>query len=293
MKPGRGLDHLVLAVRDLDAAAARYQRWGFTLTPRAQHPWGTANRLVQFDGVFLELVEVDRPALIAEPAPGDVSFGARARDFLQRREGFAMLVFESRDARIDYAELLAAGLAARPPFDFSRPARLPDGSVVTVGFSLVFLPDPRIPDATIFLCQQQAPQHFWKPAYQRHANATQGVGEVVMSADRPAAWEAHFAALQGEDAVRNTPEGLDVATARGRVVVRRSADVAARFGGPITGGRGGTPGLAGFSLETSRLEAVTEALAATGTRHRRLDDRVVIPADEAFGCGLEFVQAAR
>ena len=50
----RGIDHLVLAVRDLEKARTFYQRLGFTLTPRAQHPWGTANHLAQLNGCFLE-----------------------------------------------------------------------------------------------------------------------------------------------------------------------------------------------------------------------------------------------
>lgn len=292
MKPARGLDHLVLAVRDLDAAAARYESWGFTLTPRAQHPWGTANRLAQFDGCFLELLEVDRPALIAAPTPGGFSFGARARAYLERQDGFAMLVFESRDARADHAEFAAAGLATYPPFDFSRQATLPDGSSATVGFSLVFVTDARAPDATFFVCQQQAPQHFWKPAFQRHANATRTIAEVVMTADRPAEWRSHFAALQGDDAVRVTSEGLDVATARGRVVVQRPADAAARFAGPIAGGRDGVPAFSGMSLATTRLDAVVERLEAAATPYRRVAGRVVIPADAAFGCGIEFAAPA-
>lgn len=39
----RGLNHLVLAGRDLDAMQTVYSRLGFTVTPRAQHPFGTGN----------------------------------------------------------------------------------------------------------------------------------------------------------------------------------------------------------------------------------------------------------
>ncbi len=46
----RPIDHLVLAVRDLDAARATYGRLGFTLTPVARHPFGTANSLIQLNG---------------------------------------------------------------------------------------------------------------------------------------------------------------------------------------------------------------------------------------------------
>ena len=55
----RGLDHLVLTVRDLDAAEARFRALGFTLTPRAHHPFGTSNNLAIFDG----LVELFRASV--------------------------------------------------------------------------------------------------------------------------------------------------------------------------------------------------------------------------------------
>ena len=67
----RGFDHLVWAVEDLDAAAAGLEALGFTVTPRARHPWGTENRLVQLDGFFLELLAIGEGADIPE-AKGDV-----------------------------------------------------------------------------------------------------------------------------------------------------------------------------------------------------------------------------
>ncbi|NIQ53863.1 MAG: VOC family protein, partial [Gammaproteobacteria bacterium] len=45
----RRIDHLVHAVDDLDAAAAAYEDLGFLVTPRADHPFGTSNRLVILD----------------------------------------------------------------------------------------------------------------------------------------------------------------------------------------------------------------------------------------------------
>lgn len=289
MSAARGIDHLVLAVRDLDAAAARYEAWGFTLTPRAQHPWGTANRLVQFDGCFLELLEIDRPELIAPVAPGSLAFGARVRDFLARREGFAMLVFDSGDARADQAAFRAAGLATYAPFDFSRAARLPDGGTATVGFSLAFVTDPRAPDTTFFVCQQHAPQHFWKPAFQRHANGAHGIVEVVMQADDPAAWRGHFAGMVPGAAISETAQGLHVRTARGAVAVLGPAAVAARFGAPVNAAAGGGAMLAGFRLSTTNLAAVSAGLAQAGTPSRRDGERLVVSPAAAFGCGIEFV----
>ena len=56
----RGLDHIVHAVRDLDAAAGLYRRLGFQVGSRNRHPraWGTQNHIVQLPGTFIELLTV-------------------------------------------------------------------------------------------------------------------------------------------------------------------------------------------------------------------------------------------
>ena len=83
----RGIDHLVIAVRDLDRAREAYRRLGFTLTPEARHPFGTKNSLVQLDGAFLELVAIGDPAAIPEPTPAFFSFAAFNHDFLEGARG--------------------------------------------------------------------------------------------------------------------------------------------------------------------------------------------------------------
>src|SRR5215207_11477310 len=147
MASGRAIDHVVLTVRDLDAAAITYQRLGFTLTPRAAHDdqMGTSNRLAQFRGRnFIELLEVDRPETLARhefaASPPFFSFGDHNRSAVREREGLSMLVFASDDARADISSFAAAGLPTFAPFDFERQAQLPDGRKVTVGFSLGFAP---------------------------------------------------------------------------------------------------------------------------------------------------------
>jgi len=166
----RAIDHLVLSAGDLDALRDVYGRMGFTLTPTARHPFGTANSLVQLQGNFLELLAVGDPAQIPPATPGHFSFGAFNQTFLRKYQGMSMLVFDSQDARRDQAEFAARGLETYAPFDFSRKAKLPDGREVEVSFSLAFATDPRLPDAAFFTCHQHTPEFFWKPEYQRHAN---------------------------------------------------------------------------------------------------------------------------
>ncbi len=287
MKNERGIDHLVLCVRDLDAARAAYARMGFSLTPPAMHPWGTANSLVQLQGNFLELLAVVDPAKMAPPAQGEFSFGLFNKTFLEKREGFSMLVFASDDARRDQAEFEAAGLQTYTPFDFSRKATLPGGEEVTVGFSLAFVTDARIPEAVFFVCQQHAPQHFWKPDYQAHANGAVAVAEAVMVADDPAALAGLFGRLQGKDAVSSADGRLTVVTARGRVVVLDRKGAEDRFGTALPYGPR-TPHFIAYRIAVRDVAATRTLLDAAGVHFRAIHDTLQVAASDAFGAVIEF-----
>ncbi|NQY97650.1 MAG: VOC family protein [Henriciella sp.] len=58
------LDHIIIVVEDLDRAASAYEAFGFFVTPKSVHPFGTANRLVVFQNNFIELLAVDDPVML-------------------------------------------------------------------------------------------------------------------------------------------------------------------------------------------------------------------------------------
>lgn len=160
----RHLDHLVLAVRDLDAAAATYARMGFLVGDRNSHPWGTANRVVQLGSSYLELITVADADRIPHHAPGSFSFGRFVQDFLSRREGLAMLVLDSVDAVADAAAFARHGIGDLQPFFFERSARAADGTETHLAFTLAFAVDPAPPDAGFIVCQHHRPEAFWTRA---------------------------------------------------------------------------------------------------------------------------------
>lgn len=202
MATGRAIDHVVLAVRDLDRAAAQYERLGFTLTPRASHDdrMGTSNRLAQFRGKnFIELLEVDRPEKLARHdfsrVPRFFSFGDHNRLALGEREGLSILVFASDDARADIRRFEAAGLATFLPFDFERQARLPDGSQATVAFTLAFTQSPEMRRIVFMVSQNRAQEFFWKADYQAHPNGAQGINAVYLASMSPGKDAAFIGAM--------------------------------------------------------------------------------------------------
>lgn len=285
----RPIDHLVLCVADLNRAKAAYERLGFTTTPRAAHPWGTGNTLVQLQGNFIELLSVVDAAKIAPATPGQFSFGAYNDAFLKRREGFSMLVFASADARADQAAFAAAGLQTYAPFDFSRQARLPDGGEATVSFSLAFATDPGMPEAVFFVSQQHAPQYFWKPEYQRHANGATVIEEVVMVADRPQDLADFFGRLQGPGAVGSTSNALQVGAVAGAVAVVTPGAFAARFGGARVAHAPNSPYLAGYRIQVADLDRCAQIMGERGAAFTRAGRALHVAPGDAFNVALEFV----
>jgi catechol 2,3-dioxygenase-like lactoylglutathione lyase family enzyme len=279
MSTGRRIDHVVLAVRDLDAAASVFEGLGFTLTPRAAHQdrMGTSNRLAQFaGGNFIELLEVDRPRKLA---PHDFSrtspffsFGAHNRDFTAAREGISMLVFAGDDARADIARFKAAEIPTYAPFDFDRLARLPDGKEVTVSFSLAYATSPNMPGIAFFVCQNRAPEHFWKPAYQIHANGAQGIQAVYLVSDSPQR-DATFVSRMFGGVVTPIPGGMRVSCGADQEVRVIESEAVSERDESFSWNPDEGPLFAGIALHNSAASQVT------------------VPATKACGIFIEGVGA--
>jgi hypothetical protein len=83
------IDHVVIGVADLDAAAAELaHRHGITALPGGTHPlWGTANRIVPLGASYLELV-----AVVDDDVAAGSAFGSWVRDMASRRAGWGFAV---------------------------------------------------------------------------------------------------------------------------------------------------------------------------------------------------------
>ena len=275
IEPSRRIDHLVHAVHDLDAAADLYGRLGFQVGGSNRHSWGTENRLVQFGSSFIELITVGEGAEIPAHEPGHFSFGAFVRDYLAKRQGLAMLVLDSTDARADAARFAAAGIGAFEPFFFERKGRRPDGGESHVAFTLAFAVDPGLPDAAFFVCQQHFPESFWNPAFQQHPNGATNIGAVTIAASDPAAHADFFAAFTG-----SPREGAE--NDRSRFPLRN--------GGQLDVERcTGEARLVAFAVAVPDPERQGQFLTEAGISCQSIRGHVIVPASEAFGTDIVFV----
>lgn len=286
--PPRGLDHLVLGVHDLDAAAALYQRLGFTVGARNTHPWGTQNRIVQFPGAFLELITVGDAGAIPPHGQRRFSFGAFVRDALARGEGMSMLVLESKDAAADAAAFHAAGIGDFETFFFERQALRPSGEAARVAFTLAFAQDDLARECAFFVCQQHEPQNFWNPAFQSHPNGASGLAAALMAADEPSAHRRFLTAFTGGAEVLEGNADLVLPLPRGRIDIL-DADAA---GAIYHVAPEPTPTrFLGFAVAVPDLERVAGLLEAGATPFIRTDDRIIVEASTAMGCLIAFEPA--
>lgn len=281
----RGLDHFVLCVRDLDAAAEFYRRLGFTVGARNRHPWGTENHIVQTPGTFLEILSVAKDAVIADPAPDEKSFGAFARDYIRSREGFAMLVLESRNAQADRSVFSQAGIGDHAVFPFAREGKRPDGTSVKVAFDLAFADDRHAPEIFFFVCEQKYPENFWNAAMQQHANGARGFPGIVVAAENPSDHAEFFQHYVGVHDFDCTSAGLTIQTPRGQIEVLTAPAVASLYGEQISDD---PAHLVGFRIAVPDLEAIAERLAEEDIGFHEWRGRLVVPAAEAFGTMLVF-----
>jgi catechol 2,3-dioxygenase-like lactoylglutathione lyase family enzyme len=282
----RGLDHIVHAVRDLDATADLYRRLGFTVGARNRHPWGTHNHLVQLPGFFIELLAVAEPhKLGGEGLPA--LFGRFHQTFLEHGEGLSLLMLESRDANADAAAFSAAGIAASDILRFEREGRRPDGSTVKVAFSLAFARDPQAPAIAFAVCQQHHPENFWNPAFQQHPNTATGVAGVVLVAENPSDHHIFLSAFTGERELLATSTGITVKTPRGEIQVMDPRAFSLHYGVSAPDiARGARIGA--LRMGARDIKTTESALAAGDVPFQKRMGRIVIGPEAALGATIVF-----
>jgi catechol 2,3-dioxygenase-like lactoylglutathione lyase family enzyme len=282
----RGLDHIVHAVRDLDAAAAFYRLLGFTVGARNSHPWGTHNHIVQLPGFFVELLTVADPDKLGEDGFSAL-FGTFNRIFLKSHEGLSFLMLESQDADADARDFGAAGIAVSSALQFEREGVRPDGSKRKVGFSLAFARDAGAPAIGFATCRQHNPENFWNPSLQQHPNGASGIASAVIVAENPSDHHIFLSAFTGERELHATSNGITAATPRGDLAIMDAAAFRSHFGVPPPDLAGGAR-LAAIWFTVREREALIAALDAGAVPHIAHMGRVVVAPEAAMGATLVF-----
>lgn len=284
----RAIDHLVIASRDLAAAADLYRRLGFQVGARNRHPWGTENHIVQFDGCFLELIGLGEGFEAPGPVTGEYSFAGFVARFLERHEGLAMLALRSDDAEADRREFAARGFGDFPRFDFARKAKRPGGETVDVAFSLAFANSEALPDTGFFVCQQRFPENFWSHAAQIHPNGATGIAGLAFAHEAPAD-AARFLAQFLASGARTAGQGFEIDAEGATIEVAPRSALGERYGELAMGPNG--PQLALLRVGVNDLDKVSAVLANAALPLTKSGHALVASSVDALGAAIVFEEA--
>jgi catechol 2,3-dioxygenase-like lactoylglutathione lyase family enzyme len=286
----RGLDHLVLPSRNIDAQAAFYAKLGFQVGARNQHPWGTENHIVQFDGNFLELITVREGATPPPHAPRQFSFGGHVAHWLEQSgDGMSMLVLDSNDAKADARFFQQNGLGDFESFNFARKAKRPDGSETQVAFTLSFCQTKVMPALSFFVCQQHYPENFWNASMQRHPNGVTGIQRVIITHYQPQECLVFLTEFSGGKASEDS-NSISIETKHGLMSVMTPQEFSARYAdAPITSASG-QGRFAAVVFDVKALGATAMLLRADQVPFVLDNNRIIISSNHAFGVTIIFEQ---
>jgi hypothetical protein len=185
-----GIDHIVIVVRDLEAAMKDYARLGFTVIPGGRHPVGTYNGLIGFeDGSYIELIAFYRE----NPAH-------RWWAPLQKGEGLVDFCMQTDDMAGDAEALRLAGVRMNAPQPWARTR--PDGYMLKW---ILAIPQEGQRGVAPFLIQDETPREERVPRETGHQNGAKGIDALLVAVQDPvgvAGWYQSIVRRHGEAVAR-------------------------------------------------------------------------------------------
>lgn len=272
----KGIDHVVITVRDLDSTEDTFRRMGFTLTPRGHHTLGSQNHCVMFGHDYFELL------MVPQRLPGREYY----YDFARVGDGLAAIALKTDNARGAYGELTAAALAPAEPVDFSRPVQLPTGAQ-NASFRITQLGLEHTPGGQVFLCQHFTRDVVWRPEYQTHANMATGLAAIAIVSNEVPATAAAYERLFD---VRAQPiaEGLLVNTGDTPIAIVAEHGLAKRLPGIWISARH-QPCMAALFIRVADRDKAERSMRDGGLHPMRMPDgSVALGAAEAHGVAIVF-----
>jgi catechol 2,3-dioxygenase-like lactoylglutathione lyase family enzyme len=273
-----GLDHVIVAVRDLERARMGWTRLGFTLTPRGRHlGQATANYCIMFARDYLELLGFVASDVHAQ----------RLESFLQRREGPMAVAFAPEGPPEAAAEALALlGLHPSEPRALGRQLELPEGTVVP-RFGLMSLPPDETPALDCFLCAHLTPELVRRPEWLTHPNGALGINSVHLLVEDTAPLLPAYDRLFGLHEVTTTDAVASVRAGPHRILFSTPDDFMTMHPGIEIDPDFPLPGIAALELAVADRDATADYLAQWQISFNEPPDgRLTVPAEEANGTVL-------
>lgn len=287
------LDHVGVAVPDLEAGRVAFQRLGFQLTPRSLHqgalrpgspvePWGSGNHCAMFEWGYLEVIGLTDPAL-----PSSV------KDLVARYTGLHILAIGCTDAKRTHDALAAAGAPVEPIRALERDAAFgPTGEETRrARFRNLYVDRKAHPEARILFIEHDTPEVLWQPHLLTQPNGVIGLEAVTFAAADPAPVAQRLAKLLQREASA-LEGGAEIALGRGTIQVLSEKAWAAIAREPAAVP---LPAPVGATFRVASVAQTQAAFDKGGVAYRKLPaaagkSTLVVPAREACGATLTFVE---
>ena len=279
------LDHVGIAVTDLDAAATKFHRLGFQLTPRGYHTLpppapraerprvGTGNHCAMLRRGYLELIGVTEAA-----------YRGRLRADIARHEGLHIVAFGTTDAAAAVSALRSRGVEASGPRLLERPIE-DGGETRLAGFEIVDFPETALPEAHFFTIQHRTRELLWRPPLLTHPNGVVSLVTLTVAVTDPADFARRLGRILCVTPIDK--DGLVLDLKIGQVRVVDGGWIAARLAGKIPD----LPYLAGVNLGVADVAKTADLLAQNGLPYQTKAGSLLISPADACGAFIEF-QAA-
>jgi hypothetical protein len=279
-----GIDHILLAVKDLEAARMGWTRLGFALSPRGKHLGrGSGNYCIMFEHDYVELFGIIGPEAAS---PEYVAF-------LAEREGPMKLAWATPDSAEAASALTTLGLHPAAPRDLSRQLELPEGTAVP-RFSIVALPPNVTPGLESFLCAHLTPELMRRREWLDHPNGATGLAGITVVVPDTAPLVAPYEHLFGAGCVATTDDVVTLRVGQHRIIFATPDDFAAMYPEIDVDPAAILPGVAALTVSVTDPEATADYLANWHVSFETAGrNAVLVPPDEANSALLEFVAGRR
>ncbi|MDA8230733.1 MAG: VOC family protein [Magnetospirillum sp.] len=274
-----GLDHVVIAVRDLAEAARSFRRLGFTTTPRGHHPeWGTVNHCLMFEHDYIELLAAENAGAHAD----------RVRAFTAVREGAMELSFASDDTAAAAEGLRRLGVEVGTPRALSR--RLDTPEQTTLAFTELPLPPGTTPGVDSRLVQHITQERLRFPEWLDHPNGARGIISATAIVEDPTgaipAWDRVF----GPHSATPTDNTVTVHTGDGLVFLCRPDELTQLHPEAELDIAPQPPAIVAVAVRVADTARAAKVLSAGGVDFTRdTEGTLRIPPSEACGVYLELM----
>ena len=282
------LDHIGVAIKDLERGRAAFARLGFTLTPRSIHrgsptpgapvvPFGSGNHCAMFHEGYLEIVGLIDPTIFSNIKP-----------MVARYEGAHIVAFGVESADATYTKLAGRGIPIEPARQLERDAAYGprNNELRRAAFRNMYFDQTQYPEARLLYIEHLTRDVLWQPHLLDHANGVVALSDVFLCVPDARAAADKYSALFSRPAEQVAPGEWRIALAHGQMWIA-TPDA---WGGRSRGAAApALPSPAGIGFKVKNLAATRALLASNGVEIRDgADGGVWIAPADACGVAIYF-----